>query len=195
MEWKDVAEIVKKAAPLLGSVLGGPAGGAVGGLVATALGADPDNPDDVISKIEKDSKATAKLQELELKHKERLEELKIEEAKIRLEDEKARLADVQSARAREITLAKAGKLNWFQYGLAGLVVLGFFVLTILLVAGPGSVTVAKNLPVLNILFGALVSGFASILGYFFGSSRGSAEKTGLLSLRQSEKPTSSPSGK
>lgn len=194
MEWKDVANIVKKAAPLLGSVLGGPAGGAVGGLVATALGADPDNPDDVISKIEKDSKATEKLQELELKHKERLEELKIEEAKIRLEGEKARLADVQSARAREITLAKAGKLNWFQYGLAGLVVLGFFVLTIYLIAEGLDVGVSA-LSVLNLLFGALVSGFASVLAYFFGSSRGSAEKTGLLSLRQSEKPTSSPSEK
>ena len=34
MEWKDVAGIVGKAAPLLGTLLGGPAGTAVGGLVA-----------------------------------------------------------------------------------------------------------------------------------------------------------------
>ena len=34
--------------------------------------------------------------------------------------------------------------------------------------------------VVNLLFGGLVSGFATVLGYFFGSSKGSAEKNALL---------------
>ena len=38
MEWKDVANVVGKAAPILGTLLGGPAGAAVGALVASALG-------------------------------------------------------------------------------------------------------------------------------------------------------------
>ena len=41
-----------------------------------------------------------------------------------------------------------------------------------------------NNPVLDILFGGLVSGFATVLGYFFGSSKGSADKTHLLTLQQ-----------
>ena len=38
MDWKDIAGTVGKAAPLLGTLLGGPAGGAVGAIIASALG-------------------------------------------------------------------------------------------------------------------------------------------------------------
>ena len=37
MDWKDVAGVVGKAAPILGGILGGPAGAAVGSLVARRL--------------------------------------------------------------------------------------------------------------------------------------------------------------
>lgn len=38
MDWKDVAGLIGKAAPMLGTLMAGPAGAAVGGLVASALG-------------------------------------------------------------------------------------------------------------------------------------------------------------
>jgi len=179
MEWKELGKsVVKLGAPLLGSVIGGPAGGAIGSLVASLFGADPDDPSDIMTKMNLDPEAAVKLQELQLKHKERLEELKIEEAKVALEETKAYLADTQSARQREVAVVQAtGKKDYNLYILAWTIVVGFFALTgILMRYG----LPADTSGVVNLLFGGLVSGFATVLGYFFGSSKGSADKTALL---------------
>lgn len=73
MDWKDLASIVGKAAPILGTLLGGPAGGAVGGLIASALGTGNDpaevsaalaNPDAVIKLREIESRRQVELQSL-----------------------------------------------------------------------------------------------------------------------------------
>jgi hypothetical protein len=64
MEWRDVAEMAAKAAPVVGSLLGGPAGGAVGALVATALGVDS-TPPAVAAAIATNPDAAIKLRELE----------------------------------------------------------------------------------------------------------------------------------
>ncbi len=181
MSLEDLAKsIVKKGAPLLGSVLGGPAGSAVGGLLASVFGADPDEPDELLTKIEADPEAATKLRAIELKHREKLEELKLEEASIVLEEKKLYFADTNSAREREKAIVeRTGKKDINLYVLAWVVVGGFFILTgILMFKGIG------NNPVLDILFGGLVSGFATVLGYFFGSSKGSADKTHLLTLQQ-----------
>ena len=94
MTWKDIGKKVAEAAPLLGNVLAGPVGGAAGSLIATIFGTEPD-PDAVMKKIEQDPQAYLKLKELELNHAAELERLA-------LQAETARLADVQSARSREI---------------------------------------------------------------------------------------------
>jgi hypothetical protein len=181
MGLKDLtASLIKKGAPLLGSVIGGPVGSTVGEVVASAFGADPDDPNDIISKIEADPEAATKLRDLEAKHRERLEELKLEEAHIALAEKSIYLADTQSAREREKAIVeRTGKKDINLYVLAWVVVGGFFVLTgILMFKG------VVNNPVLDILFGGLVSGFATVLGYFFGSSKGSSEKTHLMTLQQ-----------
>ena len=61
----------------------------------------------------------------------------------------------------------------FQYGLGGLIVIGFFVLLITLVF---TEVPEKNKDLLNLVVGALIGSFATIVGYFFGSSSGSAKK-------------------
>lgn len=180
MDWKELGKsIIKLGAPLLGSVVGGPAGSAIGGMVASLFGADPNDPADILAKISLDPQAAVKLQELQLNHKERLEELKIEEGKIALEETKAILADRQSARQRETAVVQAtGKSDINLYLLAWTIVVGFFVLTgILMFKDCFSPQITG---VVNLLFGGLVSGFATVLAYFFGSSKGSAEKTTLL---------------
>lgn len=68
--------------------------------------------------------------------------------------------------------------DYFQYGLAALVTLGFFTVLFLLVFYP---VPDQNKEALNITLGALVGSFSGgIIGYFFGSSKGSSEKTELL---------------
>lgn len=67
--------------------------------------------------------------------------------------------------------------NVFQYGLGGLIVIGFFGLLISLVH---SQIPDANKDLLNLVVGALIGSFATVVGYFFGSSKGSAEKTELI---------------
>ena len=70
--------------------------------------------------------------------------------------------------------------NWkesFMYVLAIAIVVGFFGLLWLLV----KFTVpTENKDMLNIVIGALIGAFTMIVSYFFGSSKGSAEKTQIL---------------
>jgi len=65
----------------------------------------------------------------------------------------------------------------FQYALAAFIVLGFFAILggLLMWAVP-----TENKDALNISLGALVGGFSAVLGYFFGSSKGSSEKNDII---------------
>lgn len=65
------------------------------------------------------------------------------------------------------------------YILSWLVVIGFYSLVGVLMWKP--IPKGSN-EVLFILFGSLSSGFGTVLGYFFGGSKGSDEKTKLMSL-------------
>jgi uncharacterized BrkB/YihY/UPF0761 family membrane protein len=65
----------------------------------------------------------------------------------------------------------------FQYILAALIIVGFFMLMIGLVY---TAVPDVNKDLLNLVTGALIGSFATIVGYFFGSSKGSADKNELL---------------
>jgi hypothetical protein len=66
--------------------------------------------------------------------------------------------------------------NWYPYALAAVVVLGFFVLTVLLILRQAGIHEGHK-DIVFMLFGGLVTGFSMVLSYFFGSSAGSAQKT------------------
>lgn len=65
----------------------------------------------------------------------------------------------------------------FQYILGALITVGFFVLLIVLVYT--SVPV-ENKDILNLVVGALIGSFATVVGYFYGSSLGSSDKNEML---------------
>jgi uncharacterized protein YcfJ len=179
MDWKEVGGKIAKAAPLIGGILGGPLGGAAGSvisMVAGALGLKPEEttPDRVNQIIEADPQALVSLRTAEMKHEEILIGLKVE-------TEKAHLKDRQSAREREMEVVKAtGKKDYNLYFLAWTVVMGFFALC--------GVLMKVDIPtgtnqVVIMLFGALATGFGTVLSYFFGSSKSSKEKTELLAKK------------
>jgi hypothetical protein len=72
-----------------------------------------------------------------------------------------------------------GTHEWYPYALAAVVVLGFFVLTVLLILRETSINEGHK-DIVFMLFGGLVTGFSMVLSYFFGSSAGSAQKTAEL---------------
>lgn len=91
MNWKSVSKLVGKAAPLLGTALGGPAGAAIGSMVATALGVE-NTPAAVAEAVKNNPEAALKLREFELQN-----EQHIRDHAFKVLD--AELADVQNARS------------------------------------------------------------------------------------------------
>jgi drug/metabolite transporter (DMT)-like permease len=69
----------------------------------------------------------------------------------------------------------------FQYILGGIIVAGFFLLLYLLIQFE---VPEKNSNVLNLVIGALIGSFTTIVGYFYGSSKGSAEKNEMLTKKE-----------
>lgn len=104
--------------------------------------------------------------------------LKTLESTERIELAKMGYADVDSARKREVEVTKAtGKSNTAMYALATVVVVGFFVLMVCLIAIP---LPTENKEVSFIMFGGLLTAFGQVCQYFFGSSKGSADKTQMM---------------
>ena len=75
----------------------------------------------------------------------------------------------------------------YMYALAALFVIGYFILIGLILT---MVIPEQNKDIALMLFGTLTAGVSLILGYFFGSSRGSEEKNKLL--LQSKPPENAP---
>lgn len=67
--------------------------------------------------------------------------------------------------------------NVLMYVLGALITLAFFGLLGMLVLYP---IPEKNSQVLTLTIGALITSFSMVVGYFYGSSKGSADKTELL---------------
>ena len=181
MDWKDIGRsLISQGAPLLGGVIGGPAGAAAEKLLAGVFGADPANPEEVMNAIQADPEAMAKIRELEMTHKQKLHELQLEETK-------AFLSDIGSARQREMAVVAAtGKKDIHIYVFAYTMVGSFFLMILVLIIGqlgtfsPEGGNRLKDNPLIMMIVGALISGFTQVLSYFFGSSKGSSEKNQLL---------------
>ncbi len=168
LTWSDVGKTIAKAAPVLGAVLGGPAGAVVsaaGSLAASALGTSPE-PEAVEAALKASPDALLKLRELEAAQQSRL--LDWQTAQLNAE-----LANVQSARSREVELVKAGSpTGWSTSIVAVMVTAGFFgMLYIVLTGGKQELGESGIL-----LLGSLASAFGAVVNYYLGSSLGSALK-------------------
>lgn len=71
----------------------------------------------------------------------------------------------------------------FQYSLAGLMVIGYFVVLWLLIFNS---LPTENKDAVNILLGILSMALGTVIGYFFGSSKGSSEKNEMLAEKKPE---------
>jgi hypothetical protein len=67
------------------------------------------------------------------------------------------------------------------YLLATIIVVGFFILLVFLILYPLQ---KDSTGVIFMLFGALSAAFGAVVQYFFGSSKGSADKTDLIARAQ-----------
>lgn len=181
MDWTEVG---KTAASLglkvVGGALGGPAGATVGGMVATALGLDADaNPAQVDTALKTASpEQIVELKRLENENAADIRRHQLGMASLEAEREKARLADVANARARDVQIRQAGQSNdragkMVLMDVAGLVLslLAAVVLAIWMKEPPQAIIT------LLITFGSYFGlSLRDAHTFEFGSSRGSKEK-------------------
>jgi len=171
--WNKIKNTVGSVAPILGNAIVPGIGGVAGSLVAKALSCDPSKPEDIEKMLSADKESLLKLKELETKHSEFL----ITAAH---ENDKLYIQDTQNARQREVDTVKAtGKYNWPLYVIASVVFIGFFITMFLLFKIP---LIIANKDIIVYTIGALQSAFITVVAYFFGSSKGSSDKTDILKL-------------
>lgn len=154
---------------------------------------------------------TLKLRQFELEHEEELLKLQLEDNKLSLEETKAYLADVQNARTQHSAVLMSDNAPWYakaiQPVLAALIVVSTIVLFACFVSWSGSDAHAPLLgqdgkpildgagkpiltPLLNqtqkdiiiYILGVLSAAVTQVLGYYFGSSSGSKDKTDAMSV-------------
>ena len=182
--------LLKKGLPLLGSIITGGASDRIINLVKGATGIPDDDPEAIEKQLTDHPELLVKLKELEATNKVQLQELLLQSARIELEETQSYLGDVQDARRREVQVINAtGRRDWLFLALAIIVVVGFFTLVIMAVIGSFNGKTFSSNGALNQLFGALVAGFTMVLSYFFGSSKGSDDKTNLMERRYTTQPT------
>jgi hypothetical protein len=100
VDWKDIAPILGKAAPILGTLFGGPAGAALGGLVSSVLGTD-NTPDAIKTAIATDPQAALKLAQFESDNKVKLQQMLLTHADNEIAAQTAQLQAVNATMQAE----------------------------------------------------------------------------------------------
>ena len=161
MTWSELGKKVADFAPLLGSVLG-PAGAGVGALISSEFGTD-NTPDAINSFLVGNPESQVKLKEIELTHKTRLQQIKLETLQAELGDKaNARQAHHQSKMPAYLSV-----------GLTLIIMLIVFMLFWVDVP-------TGSREVLFMLLGVVVKEWGSAMQYWFGTTRSSADKTRLI---------------
>jgi len=151
--------LLQYAPELIGVVAGDKAGTAAGKVADAAK---------VVFGTDDPQKAQAQIQ-----MNPQLAEAFVEQAKIQLEEVRLAIADVQSARLQTLELAKQGSaISWGAPVVSVIVVVGFFVVMGLLFVQPVDLPPSQA-QLLNVLFGALIPAFGTVVQYWLGSSAGS----------------------
>lgn len=177
MDWKDVASVVGKAAPIVGTLIGGPAGTAIGALVASALGT-ANTPDAVQAAIATDPDAALKLRQFEGENNVKLQAMMFAHADNKLAARTAQIqadvADRNSARDASVKGGTASRLFW----------LSLVLLTATL--GTEVTTLFHGLPpdidplIVGRVLGLMDAVALMVLAFHYGSSSGSDRKTELM---------------
>lgn len=127
MEWKDLSGVVGKAAPIVGTLLGGPAGGAIGGVIASVLGTG-NNPDEVAAALSANPDALVKVKQIEADQKTRLSELAVDQAKAEIAAASQAISDVNKTMQAESASEHWPTYTWrpFIGFIAGTMLIGVY---------------------------------------------------------------------
>jgi hypothetical protein len=168
MDWKDIAGAVGKAAPLVGTLIGGPAGGAIGALVSTALGV-ANTPDAVNEALKTNPDAAVKLAQIESDERVKLQGLLLDQAKAELAAETQTTSDVNKTMQVEAAAEHWPTYGWRPaIGFAVALAVLLSVLTVFVAYGAaifkGDATGLQHLPGILMAVSGIIAVVSPILG-------------------------------
>lgn len=171
MEWKDIAGIVGKAAPIVGGLIGGPAGAAVGGLVASALGTEA-TPDAISRALETDPQAAVKLKELEVNSKTQLQTLAVTAENNRLQAAAVQYAAEAADRDSARRLAAQQAKDWVRPSVTVLLLMGAGVIVWFVFSGMADGLLKDTTASLTIgtIIGYWFNELKQVLAFWFGTT-------------------------
>jgi surface polysaccharide O-acyltransferase-like enzyme len=76
---------------------------------------------------------------------------------------------------------KNGTKEIYQYVLGSVIVIGIIIIIVLLI---NNEIPEDNKDALNLVIGAIIGAFLTVVGYFFGSSLGSAKKNDIIDRKK-----------
>ncbi|MEH6649982.1 MAG: hypothetical protein V7707_08170 [Motiliproteus sp.] len=165
MDWSRITGVIAKAAPLLGTALGGPAGAAVGAMVAQSLGVEA-TPEAIEQHLAQNPEALVELKTLEHDERKHLRDLAFKRAQLDVESDRMALTDVQNARDQH-------KDHWMPAALTAALFVAFSALATALFF---AAIPEGNRDLVVYLAGQLTGATMTAIAYWLGSSRGSKEK-------------------
>lgn len=171
---EKLGKFVLDAAPMLGNAVLNNKTEFIG-LALNALGVDSI---DKVNYDKLDSETVLKLKAIEQQHEAEL-------LRIELETTKAQLADIQSARSMNVDLDKSS--SFFNQHAA--FILSLSITVVFALACYGAYTYSQDIrpnEMLLMLIGSLSGNFTQVVNYWLGSSRGSLEKSNILSKFKKE---------
>jgi len=172
--WDTIKSSIQSIAPAIGGVLGGPLGAAAASTLSKVLLGKPDG-----SEAEIASAVSAMTPEkmVELEKADKAFQIKVIE--LANEAEERRINDVKHAREKSESESKRGQKDWIRPSMT-FSTLGSMV-TLVVLLSFSTTSSQSSMSVIEILIGCLSTCFISQVGYYFGSSAGSARKTELMS--------------
>lgn len=166
-DWK---EVIGSVAPGLATAFGGPLAGAAVKVIADKVLGKPGASEEEVAQALASGALTGE-QIVALKSAEQQFQLELE--RIDSARDAAALQDAQSARQQTVSLAEAGSgIAWAAPVISTVIVSGFFACVALLFIIDRTWD-ERTANLLNVLFGALIPGFAQVCNYWLGSSAGS----------------------
>lgn len=181
MNWSDIGNMVGRASPIVGTLLGGPAGAAVGALVASALNV-PNDPNSVNTALAANPEALARVQELQINARVQLEQLAVTAENNRLQAEAAQYSAEAADRDSARKLASAQPHDIIRPAITVILLLGALSILVCIFSGLGLDALQNPVAAstISLLIGLWFSELKQTLGFYFGMTKESQKQSEVI---------------
>ena len=181
MNWSDIGNIVGRAAPMVGTLLGGPAGEAVGALVASAPNV-PNDPDSVNAVLAGNPDALVRVQELQTNARVQLQQLAVTAENNRLQAEGAQFAAEAADRDSARQLAAKQPNDIIRPAITIILLVGALSILVCIFTGVGLEALQNPVAAstISLLIGLWFSELKQTLGFYFGMTKESQKQSAVI---------------